>query len=257
MFSSKGFHSVAVYRTVALLTIFSLVWLPFVQANWYYPILALIATFSIVKVGQHIGQHRYWAHKSFRTGEKRQWLLGLLGTLSLTGGPVVYAAIHRLHHRHSDTNLDSHPLHKSFWKAFFVHIDGDELKMSPFTVKDLLKNKPAMFFHNYYWHTIFSYILLLAIIDPVLILYCWCIPVAYSKFVSGVGTTFVHMFGYQPYNTGDKSKNSIINHILTLGEGMHNNHHHSPGAYDSNIRKKWYEYDPMAPIVKRFFDVRV
>lgn len=252
----KGFHSVTLYRIVAALTVLSSPLVFFMPAPSFYPLLALAATLLIVKLGQHIGQHRYFAHKAFRTGEIRQWILGYFATLSLTGGPLVYAAVHRLHHKHSDTELDSHPLHKNFWKAFFVHINDEDVKMSPFVIKDLLRNKQAQFYHNYYWHIILSYIGVLALIDPLLVLYCWSIPVTYSKFVSGVGTTFVHMWGYKPFDTKDKSTNSIINHILTMGEGMHNNHHFRPAAYDNNIRNKWYEFDWLAPIIKVFFDVR-
>ena len=41
-----------------------------------------------------------------------------------------------------------------------------------------------------------------------------------------------------------------------MGEGMHNNHHFRPAAYDNNIRNQWYEFDWLAPIIKVFFDVR-
>lgn len=253
----KGYQNATFYRWVTgivlALSVPSFISLFYVE--WYYTLLAILSTLLITKVGQHIGQHRYFAHKSFRTALWKEWLLGFLATLSLTGSPLIYAMIHRMHHKHSDTSEDSHPLQKSFWKAFFVHVDTTKWSTySPMMVRDLVKNDVVNFFHNWYWHVIFTYLIVLLVIDPLLPLYCWVLPAAYSKFVSGVGTTLVHMWGYRRYDTKDKSVNNPINHLITLGEGNHNNHHYAPGAYDTNIANKWYEYDIVAPIIRKCFE---
>src|SRR5690242_13624237 len=48
------------------------------------------------------GYHRYFSHRSYKTGRTFQFLLALLGTLCVQKGPLWWAANHRAHHKHSD-----------------------------------------------------------------------------------------------------------------------------------------------------------
>ena len=50
-----------------------------------------------------------------------------------------------------------------------------------------------------------------------------------------------HVWGYQNYATGDKSKNNWVVALISNGEGWHNNHHASPRAAAHG--HKWYEFD--------------
>ena len=54
--------------------------------------------------------------------------------------------------------------------------------------------------------------------------------------------SLAHVLGRQRYVTGDDSRNNWLLAILTMGEGWHNNHH----AYQSSVRQgfRWWEYDP-------------
>ena len=49
---------------------------------------------------------------------------------------------------------------------------------------------------------------------------------------------------------GHKSKNTLIIDFLMLGELFQNNHHHA-GARP-NFAAKWWEFDPVYPIIKLF-----
>ncbi|MGH9203229.1 MAG: fatty acid desaturase, partial [Vicinamibacterales bacterium] len=62
------------------------------------------------------GYHRYFSHRSFKTSRVFQFILGFLAQTSAQRGVLWWAAKHRHHHRHSDTELDVHsPRHKGFW----------------------------------------------------------------------------------------------------------------------------------------------
>ena len=54
--------------------------------------------------------------------------------------------------------------------------------------------------------------------------------------------SFGHLFGPQPYNTGDTSRNNWVLGLIALGDGWHNNHHHSPRTARHGFR--WFEIDP-------------
>ncbi len=54
------------------------------------------------------GYHRYFSHRSYKTSRLFQFLLAFLGQTSAQRGVIWWAAIHRHHHLHSDTELDYH-----------------------------------------------------------------------------------------------------------------------------------------------------
>jgi hypothetical protein len=59
-----------------------------------------------------------------------------------------------------------------------------------------------------------------------------------------------HKYGYSNFDNGDHSRNSERWGIFLLGELFQNNHHHA-GAR-ANFAAKWWEIDPVYPIIKLF-----
>jgi stearoyl-CoA desaturase (delta-9 desaturase) len=218
--------------------------------------MSIISVLLIAKVGHSIGQHRYFSHNSFETGTKREWLLSLLSTLGTTHTPIYYSILHRFHHGNSDTGADPHsPSQIGFMRSFFSFIDNDKSHKIPIRiVKDLLKKKSVMFFHNWYWPTIIIYCILLILIDPYLFLFCYVLPVGYVQFSAGLQITITHTYGYKNFNTNDNSVNNTICNILTLGEGLHNNHHYKPNEYNFAFPQKKGEWDLSAFIIEKFLE---
>ena len=65
--------------------------------------------------------HRYFAHKAFRTSRPVQFVFALIGAACVQRGPLWWAAHHRDHHRHADTERDIHsPLRHGF---LWSHMD--------------------------------------------------------------------------------------------------------------------------------------
>ena len=54
------------------------------------------------------GYHRYFAHRAFRTSRNFQFGLAFLSQTSAQRGILWWAAKHRQHHMHSDTEFDVH-----------------------------------------------------------------------------------------------------------------------------------------------------
>src|SRR5437870_5353400 len=62
------------------------------------------------------GYHRYFSHRSYKTGRLFQFLLALLGTTCAQKGPLWWAAHHRAHHKYSDGPEDIHsPVRRGLW----------------------------------------------------------------------------------------------------------------------------------------------
>lgn len=252
----KAYHNETLHRTINCIALYSLpvsIYL-LTTVSWYYTLIALLGCLVIAKIGHGIAQHRYFAHRAFNTGKKREWLLGLLATLSGTGSPIYFAVNHRIHHDISDKEGDPNNVEElSLINILTLKIRTDDGHFDLNVAKDLLRNKPARFFHNWYWPTIAVFCIVLLLIDPYLFVSGYLIPLGYSTSIMVLGTITGHKYGYRNFDTPDKSVNNFWVNLLFLGEGNHNNHHYRPNHWDSGYTGKWQEYDIGAPIIKYLF----
>jgi fatty-acid desaturase len=253
----KAYHNDTLWRLVNVLAFYSIPFCIYLLTTLplYYTALSIISCILIAKVGHGIAQHRYFAHRAFNTGKKREWILAFLATLSNTGSIIYFAINHRIHHNISDKDGDPNDSTKlSLFEILTLKIKTDDTEHFNLNVaKDLLKNKSARFFHNWYWPTIILYSVLLILIDPYLFVAMYLLPLGYSVSIMVLGTITGHKYGYRNFDTDDKSVNNFWVNLLFLGEGNHNNHHYKPSSWDSGFTGKWTEYDIGAPIIKYIF----
>ena len=140
-------------------------------------------------------------------------------------------------------------------KCFFYYFPTHDDYQGAMVVKDLVKDKDYAWFHRNYFNIILTYILVLGIINPLYIGYFYC--VAMIPVFIGIGwvSVLAHLpklsfFGYKNYRIKDTSYNSHFWQLLTMGEGLHNNHHARPA--DWNTAKKWYEFDIASLFIRLF-----
>jgi len=213
-------------------------------------VLYLVRMFAITG-----GYHRYFSHRSFKTGRLFQFLLALLGSTSAQKGPIWWASHHRHHHRHSDTPqyIHSPRIHGIYYAHVGWVLSSQFIKPRLQLVKDLLKFPELRLIDRFY------------VVPP--------IALAVTVFFLGVGlehigvntsgfqmliwgffistvilyhgtfciNSFCHIIGKQRFNSGDDSKNSLMLALITLGEGWHNNHHRYPGSESQGMY--WWEID--------------
>jgi stearoyl-CoA desaturase (Delta-9 desaturase) len=204
------------------------------------------------------GYHRYFSHRAFSTSRVFQFVLALLSQSTAQKSVLWWAAKHRHHHLHSDTERDVHsPRQMGFWYShvgwIFARGHG---KTDLVKVADFARYPELMWLHRYE--------LVPAIALGVL---CWLIG-GWSGLVVGFfwSTVFVyhatfcinslaHVHGRKRYVTGDDSRNNWLLALFTMGEGWHNNHH----ACQSSVRQgfRWWEYDPTFYILKALSWLRV
>lgn len=212
-----------------------------------YLYTSIVGAILFGMIGVNVGLHRYFSHHSFDTWLVVQWCLGLLGTLSTTGRLINWVAIHRFHHAHTDTELDPHsPKYIGWFRSFTF--DYAQVSIDKKYIRDLLHDPVSLFFHKNYIDIILSYVFLLSIVDPWLIIFAYALPAGVAILGVGSATLFGHVHGYVRYTTGDTSRNSWISSILSLGDGWHNNHHAHPYRYWQGER--WWEIDPPSWIIK-------
>ena len=220
---------VTVATLSTLLLDFSLNWL-LVSLGMYCLIAAL---------GISIGYHRYFTHRTFNLRHSwMKWILMWLGCLAGTGSPIIWAAVHRHHHRYSDKSGDPHSPKNLGLKTFIADY---QYIWRPYSVKDLIKDPVHRFVHQYYYLLLTMWLIVAAVINVHLALYGVVIPMTMMVWVSTASSFFTHRFGYVSYDTNDNSRNLWWMALLTFGEGWHNNHHASPRSY--TFTRKWWELD--------------
>ncbi|NEP61363.1 MAG: acyl-CoA desaturase [Symploca sp. SIO2G7] len=201
--------------------------------------------------------HRYFSHRTFRTTRGWQFIFAILGNSAAQRGPLWWASHHRLHHKHSDTDADSHsPKIYGFW---WSHVGWIATRSTFNTfikeVKDFAKFPELRFLDRFP----FLVPLLLAIIT-------YFVGWVLNQKFPGLGTnglqllvwgfflstvvlyhstftinSLAHVWGTRRYATNDDSRNNFFLALLTFGEGWHNNHHLFPYSVRQGLF--WWEID--------------
>ena len=209
------------------------------------------ALYVIRMFGITAGFHRYFSHRSFKTGRIFQFFLAFLGQSSAQRGVLWWATTHRYHHKHSDTEKDVHsPVQHGFWYSHVLWIFSKHGRTADYSlIKDFRKYPELVWLDK--WERL----------PPFLLGVCVWAFAGWSGLVVGFflstvllfhGTFTInslsHVFGKQPYVTGDHSRNNLLLAIITLGEGWHNNHHHFPSAAPQGFH--WWQIDVTYYILK-------
>ena len=224
-----------------LLSIVGIVSVILGYASNVYILIGVFSYLMVEMVGTNIGMHRYFSHRSFATYRPIQYVFGFLATIATVGPIIGWVGLHRYHHGNTDTELDPHdPRRIGIINAWLYN--WKRSKFSSSYIKLELSDSMIVFFSRHYFKTIFCYIALLTIINPWLVIWCYCIPACGSYLAISAVTVIGHLHGYKNYEIGDEARNSWITCLLSCGEGWHNNHHAQPGNYNNG--HKWWEFDP-------------
>lgn len=218
--------------------------------TWTNVVLCLVSFYVLNILGNWMMLHRYFAHKSFEF--KNSYIKGLFTVLTILAGrgsPLGWTYLHRKHHMYSDTDKDPHSPKVLGYKLFgFGHYKKqEEEKMQIFLVKDLM-TEDHLFIHKHYILLIFSFMIILGILNYELLYFIWILPAFLVHISQNNFNYFGHIYGYRNHDTKDDSRNNIYLFPLILGEAWHNNHHANPKHYTTKEKK--YEFDPVSTIIK-------
>jgi stearoyl-CoA desaturase (delta-9 desaturase) len=197
------------------------------------------------------GYHRYFSHRAYSTSRALQFALAFLAQSSAQKSVLWWAAKHRHHHLHSDTEHDLHsPRHKGFiyshlgW-LFVRHADDFELVK----VADFARYPELVWLHRLALlpaFTLGAFCYLVAGWPGLIVGFFWSTVLVYHA--TFCINSLAHVSGSKRYVTADDSRNNWLLALITMGEGWHNNHH----AYQSSARQgfRWWEIDPTYYILK-------
>jgi stearoyl-CoA desaturase (Delta-9 desaturase) len=221
----------------------------------------LLGMYILTALGISVGYHRLFTHRAFETNRVVQFVLAVVGSMAIEGPLLKWVAIHRCHHQHSDSHDDPHSPHRQvesflgimrgLWHShigWFFQPDPPDLMHY---VKDL--------HHSSLLRTV-------SLLFPLWATLGLVIPAALGGLLTGSWTgvlsgllwgglarvflvhhvtwsinSICHLWGSQPFQTGDQSRNNFVFGALGLGEGWHNNHHAFPTSARFGLR--WWQID--------------
>lgn len=206
-------------------------------------------------LGITLGYHRLLTHKSLKVPKWLEYLIVSGGYMGLMGSPILWVAVHRLHHLKSDQPGDPHSPRDGFTHALYKWMFEMDKMQSDEEVKSIC----ADLMHDpiYRWTgirhksdqamrcllvCIAFRVVLLALFGPFVVvanLLASFIIFWSTQFVN----TFCHMeaYGYRTFHTREDSRNVWWVGWLALGEGWHNNHHAIPKSARHGLN--WREFD--------------
>ena len=203
--------------------------------SWWGLATALVV-WTVFNTGVSAGFHRLFSHRSYETNKFWWWFLLLAGTLASIGSSISWVGQHRQHHAKSDVEgSDPYYPHGGIIKAWVLGPWASVIL--PLTVKDLIRDKAHKWLHDNYFRLVVGYVVVLALINPELVIWAWALPGAIAFFSLQMTGVFGHMIGHQKWDTGDKSMDCHWLNIFTFGESYQNTHHYRPkqiimGKYD-------------------------
>lgn len=186
-------------------------------------LLSLAYCWFCFGVMNEIFMHSYVSHRAFEFKNKfiRDAFYYTSMILSPEANPVVWAAIHRGHHRHSDTIKDPHHAGSADYIGFFRAATGQFTFPDNWEklTKDLTKDSVVLFCCK--WGEVFfvAWLILLAMIDIKYMLWFGAMPIVTNQLMVAGFNTYLHKDLHPIDRPG------LFWTILFWGANMHIDHH--------------------------------
>lgn len=246
-----------------LITAMLLLW--GVALDW--TLLVISVSLSLVSAfGVTVGYHRLCTHRSFKTPAAVRYLLAAAGSMAVQGPVIRWCAEHRRHHHHSDTERDPHSPHMSpngswgngFWAtcrgAFHAHVGwlfADRSKALGKYSRDLRIDRALVLADRHFPLWVLAGLVIPALLGGLITMswmgallgFLWggLVRILVVHHITWSINSICHLWGSQPFDSDDESRNNALVGWIAMGEGWHNNHHAFPSSARHGLR--WWELD--------------
>ena len=229
------------------LALFTAMWLVWGQGFDLLNLGLFVGMYLLCGFGITIGFHRYFCHKAFDCPRWVKIALAITGSMSVQGGLFWWCAVHRKHHQFSDLDDDPHSPnagHGGAMRRFVYSHFGWLFRIEPpgvdRYVPDLMADADLRMVNRLFplW-VILSQLMPAAIGGLVTgtwmgaftgLLWGGLIRVFFEHHATWSVNSICHIWGKQPFDSHDHSRNNVFVGVLALGEGWHNNHHAFPSS---------------------------
>jgi stearoyl-CoA desaturase (delta-9 desaturase) len=251
---------------VPILLLFVAGWQVWNEALHWRDIAIFAVLYVATGLGITVGFHRLFTHRSFKAGPRTRAVWAVLGSAAIEGPIISWVADHRKHHACSDKEGDPHSPHVGHgegWRAalrgfYHAHVgwlfDHTERGSKERFASDLIRDPVVSFVNRTFFAWAIAGLLLPfflgwvwgGTIDAALTALLWggVVRMMFLHHVTYSVNSLCHIFGAQPYETKDESRNFMPVALLAFGEGWHNNHHAFPTSARHGLRS--WQFDPSA-----------
>lgn len=216
-------------------------------------------------LGITAGAHRLWSHKSFEAAWPVRLLFMFANSAAHQGSIYHWVRDHRMHHKHTDTELDPHSIQHGFWYShmgWLFYKKNNQLREAAkkIDMSDIQKDSIVMFQHRnyiyfsnafcfvlptfygwYMWNSLWIGYFYFGVLRWILLLHAtWCV------------NSVAHMWGERPYNPNISSRQNTFTSIVAVGEGWHNYHHAYPYDYRASEFSWNIEWNPTTLLLDAF-----
>ena len=234
----------------------------FTALAFFYPftlwcLVVALVSYSIRMFSITAFYHRYFSHRSFKTSRIVQFIGAFIACSSGQRGPLWWAAHHRRHHKHSDTEEDVHSPHTKsfFWSHTLWFMTDYAVPTFLKEIPDWIKFKELRFLNRYDWIPVLFLGLgcyfapqiswfhsLTGLSGMQMLIWGFLVPTVVLYHATFAVNSITHMFGTRRFKTKDESRNNWIVAIFAFGEGWHNNHHFFPGSARQGFFKGEFDF---------------
>jgi stearoyl-CoA desaturase (delta-9 desaturase) len=252
--------TVGVYHLVALLGLVP--WF----FSWTGVVLAVLGLYVFGSLGINLCYHRLLTHRGLSCPKWLEHGLAVLGVCCMQDTPARWVAVHRRHHEHSDRQDDPHsPLVDLLWGhvGWMLAENRDLVRLGIYDryAKDILRDPfykrmertplyPAILLGS--WAVFFLGGFAVGLLDggttaqaaqfgASLLIWGVFVRTVVVWHITWSVNSLSHLWGYQNYETGERSRNNWFVALISNGEGWHNNHHADPRSARHGHR--WWEID--------------
>lgn len=198
--------------------------------SWPMAALAFVTYFVTGCMGITFSFHRQLSHRAFTTPKWLEYFMAYCGTQAIQGDPITWVSDHRYHHVHTDTPLDLHSPYEGFWFShmgwmFEEHVH-DKRAPTMSNASDMTKQPFYAHLKKFYFlHLMLKFAFMYAVAGIPGVIWGGAVATVFLWHVTFCVNSASHLWGTQPFRTGDQSRNNWWVGILAFGEGWHNNHH--------------------------------
>jgi stearoyl-CoA desaturase (delta-9 desaturase) len=233
-------------------------------------VIVFAIMYLAIALGVTVGFHRYFTHRSFKTGKSVRAILAVLGSMAIEGPVISWVADHRKHHTFADQEGDPHSPHVDHghgWRGalrglvhahvgwLFIHTQRGARRRY---ARDLIDDPIVSWVDRtfVFWALgglVIAFLLGWAIGGSIFagltgLLWGGAVRMLVVHHVTFSINSLCHFFGRRRFDTDDESRNLLWLAPFSFGESWHNNHHAFPTSAEHGMRK--WEIDPSALVIR-------
>ncbi|HXS45050.1 MAG TPA: fatty acid desaturase [Solirubrobacteraceae bacterium] len=225
----------------------------------WHDLVVFAIVYALTGLGVTVGFHRHFTHRSFKAHSVVRATLAALGSAAIEGPVISWVADHRKHHAFSDEEGDPHSPHvghgggvggalRGLFHAhmgwLFIHTQrGSKERYA----RDLMADPIVRFVDRTFVVWALGGLGFAFVLGWVLggtltagltgLLWGGAVRMLVVHHVTYSINSLCHVFGRQPFETGDESRNLAWLAPFTFGEAWHNNHHAFPTSAVHGLRR--------------------